>query len=182
MSNTKKEDLKEVTDFELEAAKKKMEALSNGDWSFLQIFLQEIQANDLITEVMEDKKSAVPLTDQIETLKQRVEYEFKEDPALLALIIETFPSYHTIRRWTKGKNWQNAVYDKMEYAHLFDNKNKAKVVKGVFNKATAAGREDMRASELYFKIYHKVFAKGDEKKEADALQSLQDVVLGKKAK
>lgn len=178
MSNTN--DLKEVTDIELEAAKKKLEELSSGKWSILQIFLQEIQANDLITEVMENKKSAVPITKQIETLKQRIEYEFKEDPALLALIIETFPHYNTIRRWTKGKGWQDAVYDKMEYAHLFDNKNKAKVVKGIFDKATASGREDMRASELYFKIYHKVFVKGDDKREKDALQDLQNVVLGKK--
>lgn len=174
--------LKSVENIELESAKKRLESLSDGNWSICQIFLQEIQANDLVTEVLDEKQGTVSLTQQIETLKERISFEFKDDSTLFSLIMSTLPSYHTIWRWTKTQKWQDAVYSRIEYAHLFNNKNKAKVVKGIFDKATAPGREDMRASELYFKIYHKVFAKNDEAKGKDQLGDLQAIVLGKKAK
>lgn len=174
--------IKEVQNLELKAVKKRLDALAKGKWSILQVYLQEIQANDLVTEVLENKESKVALTKQIKILKERISLEFEEDLEVGQLIMETFPPYYTIRRWVKTQVWQEAVYGRIKYGHLFDNITKTKIIRGIINKATAPGREDMKASELYFKIYENVFAKKDEKGKNDTLSELQSIVSGKKAK
>ena len=172
--------MKEVKDSQLEAAKKRLRELSKDGWSVVQLFLQEIQANDLVTHLVRPKQSKVTLKQQVETLKERIEFEFEDDPDVKKLIIDTFPTYNTIRRWTKTQAWQNSVYDSIKYANLYDNEHKANVIRGIYEKATAEGRQDMKAAELYFKIYENVFGKKGSEETGGLEDELTSVVLGKK--
>ena len=113
-------------------------------------------------------------------MKERIELEFEDDEEVKKLIQATFPTYNTIRRWTKAKDWQDAVYGSIKYANLFDNFHKAKVIEGVYKKATADGRQDMKAAELYFKIEADVFGKNKDKGAESLQDELTSVVLGKK--
>jgi len=180
VSNKKKsvKVLENIADAKEEAAKRRLKGLSKDGWSVIQLFLQEIQANDLVSEVVGGTK--VTLTNQIEALKERIQFEFEDDEEVKKLIMANFPTYNTIRRWTKAQGWQDAVYGSIKYANLFDNYHKAKVIDGVYRKATADGRQDMKAAELYFKIEADVFGKNKDKGSESLQDELTNVVLGKK--
>jgi hypothetical protein len=129
--------------------KKKVDALSTGRWNLVHEMLISIQAADEIDHMLDEKK--IPcLKDQIEVLKRKLQEEYADETEALALMLESIPSYNSIRSWTLTEDWKQAVMDKIKGAKIFDIISKTKVYEAIFKKAAITG--DMKAAELYFKL------------------------------
>lgn len=157
-------------------AKKKLAELSNGDFTYLQTLLQEIQANDSVGVMSNQPR--IPLTKQIETLKQKIETDFAEEIELKSLLLETIPSYSTVRRWMELPGWEAAIFDKIKNKELFENVNKATVIKTIYTRAING---DMRAAELYWKIGENFYSKESKKdSKDDVYEDLNKILHNKK--
>ena len=157
-------------------AKRKLEELSTGSFNVLQVMLQEIQANDSV--IVMGGGAKVPLTTQIEVLKQKVEAAFTEDEDVKALLLECIPSYSTVRRWMELPTWEDAVFQKIKHKDLYENVNKATVIKKIYDRAING---DMRAAELYWKIGENFYSKESKKDtKDDVYDDLNKVLHNKK--
>lgn len=131
------------------ASKKKVDALSKGRWNPVQEMLINIQASDEIDRMLDETKKPT-LTKQIEVLKGKLEEEYADQPEQLVLMLESVPSYNSIRKWTLTDEWKNAVMGRIRTTKIFNIDSKTKVYEAIFKKAAING--DMRAAELYFKL------------------------------
>jgi len=129
--------------------KKKVDALGKGRWNPVQEMLIEIQALDEIERMLDENKKPV-LTKQIEVLKRKLEEDYADQPEQLVLMLESVPSYNSIRKWVITDAWKDAVMNRIRTTKIFNIDSKTKVYEAIFKKAAING--DMKAAELYFKL------------------------------
>lgn len=159
--------------------KKQIEALSsNPEFNIFQEMLQEIQATD-ITESL-DYETNVPLTKQLEKLKELINSEYAEQENIKTLLLDYFPSYKTIYSWIKKEEWKEAVVAKIKTSYSFSEKRRAKVLDSIYKKAVQ--KDDMKAAELYCKLAgeFKTEKESKDSKEIDSLKTFNNILHRKK--
>jgi hypothetical protein len=129
--------------------KKKVDELTKGRWNIVQETLIDIQARNEV-EFLADEAPKVDLKHQIEALKAKLTEDYADQPELLEVLLESIPSYNSVRKWTASDEWKAAVVDRIRSNHIFNPKQKTKVFEAILKKATVSG--DMKAAELYFKL------------------------------
>lgn len=132
------------------STRKRVEALSEGEWTLPQELLQEIQATDIVEEAEGNGKSKTNLKDQTKKLKKLIEEKFKDEPDIKELLLDYLPGYNAIRLWTHKDGWKEAVMSKIRASYSFSEARRTKVMDAVYRKAIEKG--DMKAAELYLKL------------------------------
>jgi hypothetical protein len=129
--------------------KKQVDELSKGRWNIVQETLIDIQAVSEV-EMLADDIKKITLKEQIEILKVKLTEDYVDQPEVLEILLESIPSYNSIRKWTISDAWKTSVVSRIRSNHVFNPKHKTKVFEAILKKATVAG--DMKAAELYFKL------------------------------
>ena len=142
--NKKKLAVLDNNDDDRTITRKKVEALNKGRWNVVQEMLQEVQANSIV-----EGKENVPLTQEIEIMKQAIKDEYKDEPETLKLLEDYMPGYTGIKYWLTLDGWDSAVMEKVRGSFKFSKTRRAKVMDYLFEKA---GKGDTKAMELFLKI------------------------------
>lgn len=164
--------------------RKRVEALSKGDWTIPQEFLQEIQATDIAESITAESEGKQPkatnLKDQTKQLKKLIEEKYKEEPEIKQLLLDSLPGYNAIRLWTLKDGWQEAIMAKIRLSYAFSEERRTRVLNAVYNKAVEKG--DMKAAELYLKISGDLDTgkNGKGSKEADDYSAFNQILRSKK--
>lgn len=162
-------ELSEEIRAKLKARKEVKEHFNSDDWTIPQIILQDIQAEDEVIETATGSTSS--LADQIKRMNERIAEEFKDDAETLEIVQKSVPTYNTVRRWTKTKEWQDAVMKRIRSSHVFKNTNRTKVLENILKLATTPSGGAVKAAELYFKLEGSL----DPNKDKDKKTELDDV-------
>lgn len=172
IENTDEVKLKEIS------VKKRVEAISTGDkFNLFQEMLQEIQAMDIMESV--DHENSIPLTKQIEKLKEYITVHYKDDINTRDLLLEYFPSYKTINAWTQKQDWKDEVVKKIKGSFNFSEKRRTRVFDAIYQKATQKG--DMRAAELFCKLSGDLSSgTGSKEQKEDNMTKYTKLMQGKK--
>lgn len=128
--------------------KKRVEALSLGDFNLVQDLLQEIQSIDMIEEASTGKK--FDLKSQVNRLDQEIKDKYKDKPEIKDLLLEYLPGYDTIRNWVKKDNWKEEVVRKAKSHTSVSGLRRITILDDLYKKAHERG--DTRAMELFLRI------------------------------
>lgn len=163
------------------SVKKRVDQLprSSADFNLFQELLQEVQATDISESIESD--SNVPLSKQIDKLKQVINQKFADDDTIRSLLLEYFPADSTIYNWVATDKWKNAVVTKVKSSFNFNEKRRARVFNAIYEKATQ--HRDMKAAELFCKLSGDIQSAGTATKDTsgkDTLEGFNKILHGKK--
>lgn len=163
------------------SVKKRVEQLprSSNEFNLFQELLQEVQATDISESI--ESESNVPLSKQINKLREVINQKFANEDTVRNLLLEYFPAESTIYNWVATDKWKNAVVTKVKSSFNFNEKRRARVFDAIYTKATQ--QRDMKAAELFCKLSGDIQSTSTATKDTsgkDTLEGFNKILHGKK--
>jgi hypothetical protein len=157
------------------AKTKRLKELSDGHkWDIYQRMFQEVQSADIIK--CGGEKDKIPsIKEQSVKFKEHIAFTYKDDEDTCNFLLENIPQYHTILRWTKKKDWEDAVMAVVQDSHIFSPAKKSALYDALYSQALLKG--NIKAMELYFKLSGDLTKQENKpSKELDEYRKLNEVL------
>lgn len=114
----------------------------------------------------------------LELAEQEIRERFKNDPALMEIVVEVLPGLKTLQRWIKRQDWVDEVEKRLKDGNLFSMDKRARVINMVFKRAV--DDLDLKAAETYLKLSGDLTSKPPQKdKGYEAYQELAESLIKK---
>lgn len=122
-----------VKSLEKQDMARKVKALSEGKskWTITQSALQDVMARHVIG----NPNGPMPkFTTLCEELREALKEKYEDDPELRDFLLESLPSYISMREWPKKEGWQDAVWAKIRDTGMFTKERRAAMIDSLYKR------------------------------------------------
>lgn len=123
--------------------------LSDSDFTILEEMLMEIEIGYRMSVLAGQREKIPPLTQRVKELEKQIKKEFKQEPDLAEVLLDSIPLVKNVRTWIKSDKWKEEIDRRMRDDALFSAENRHQMIESVYKKGLSGSA---RHAEMYLKM------------------------------